>query len=140
MANQVNGLERATNTWSVYHWSSDEKGGAAEIFFAASGSGRRARPPLARPALAEHSAFAAQTNLDVAILEFALNLEYLEAEFYVRAAYGHGLSPSLLGPNPGPVTGGHLVNFTCRWWRPMRARSPTKNANTSSSFAPLSAL
>ncbi len=55
---------------------------------------------------------ATETNLDVAILEFALNLEYLEAEFYQRAARGHGLGPSMLGPNPGAVTGGQEVPFT----------------------------
>ncbi len=37
-----------------------------------------------------------------------------EAEFYSRAAYGHGLAPSLLGPNPGPVTGGPHLARTMR--------------------------
>ena len=57
-------------------------------------------------------AAAAPVNLDVAILEFALNLEYLEAEFYLRAATGVGLSPALLGPGAGPITGGSKVPFT----------------------------
>jgi len=51
-------------------------------------------------------------DIDVAILQFALNLEYLEAEFYYRAAYGHGLDPTMLGPNASTVTGGRQVNFT----------------------------
>jgi hypothetical protein len=63
-------------------------------------------------ALDQSAAPAAQANLDIAILEFALNLEYLEAEFYLRVATGRGLSPSLIGPNPGMVTGGAEVPFT----------------------------
>lgn len=46
------------------------------------------------------------TSLDVAILQFALNLEYLEAQYYSFAYYGSGLPASLLtgSGTPGPVT------------------------------------
>jgi Ferritin-like domain len=53
----------------------------------------------------------ARAVTDAAILTFALNLEYLEAEFYLRAATGQGLPPQDVGTNPGPVTGGSMVNF-----------------------------
>ena len=51
---------------------------------------------------------------DVEILNFALNLEYLEAQFYSFAALGQGLpAASLTGAGTqGAVTGGRRVNFT----------------------------
>ena len=57
---------------------------------------------------------AGAVNLDVEILNFALQLEYLEAQFYSYAAFGTGLPQSSLGGagTQGAVTGGRQVNFT----------------------------
>jgi hypothetical protein len=50
---------------------------------------------------------------DSAILNFALNLEYLEAEFYSYAVFGSGLPSALTygKGNRGPVEGGREVPF-----------------------------
>jgi hypothetical protein len=53
---------------------------------------------------------------DASILNFALNLEYLEAEFYLRAVTGEGLSDSMTGGvgSHGHVSGGRKVPFKTR--------------------------
>ncbi len=58
---------------------------------------------------------AAATQTDIEVLQFALNLEYLESEFYTYATTGKGIEALGIGvdglANPGnPTTGGYTKN------------------------------
>jgi hypothetical protein len=63
--------------------------------------------------LSAGSAQAAEAPSDGAVLNFALNLEYLEAEFYSFAVHGHGLADKLTTGTQtrGSVIGGKQVPF-----------------------------
>lgn len=62
--------------------------------------------PLTAPAQAEK---AAAKITDTDIFNFALNLESLETEYYLRGTTGKGMEDADAGPSPGPVTGGSAV-------------------------------
>ena len=64
----------------------------------------------------------AQTSTEIEVLNFALQLEYLESEFYTYALTGRGIESLGIGvdgeanggnpPSGGTTTGGALVSFT----------------------------
>jgi hypothetical protein len=60
------------------------------------------------------SAARAQDTKDIKdedIFQFALNLEYMEAEYYLRGTTGKGIDDSDVGSDAGAVTGGKQVSF-----------------------------
>ncbi len=89
------------------------------------GAGTRRRQFVAGTALAALGTVVAQNPVraqeadaaagvsDADIANFALNLEYLEAEFYLRAVTGKDLSNNEVtgSGDPGQVTGGSKVPF-----------------------------
>ncbi|MBF4461441.1 MULTISPECIES: ferritin-like domain-containing protein [unclassified Rathayibacter] len=66
---------------------------------------------------------AADGPSDGSILNFALNLEYLEAEFYLRAVTGAGLSSGDINGvgSTGGVVGGKAVPFKTPWLKSFAA-------------------
>lgn len=77
---------------------------SALLSFGTFGLAAAARPPLLAAA---QQPGAAVTDAD--IFNFALNLESLEAEYYLRGTSGKGMDAADAGTNPGPVTGGRQV-------------------------------
>ncbi len=82
-------------------------------FLRAAGLGGMALAGSAALVAAAPSSARADGVSDAAVLNFALNLEYLEAQFYSYAVHGCGLPASQThGKGPmGGVTGGHRVPF-----------------------------
>jgi len=72
--------------------------------------GAGAAAGLAKPTLAVAQPSPSDIQ-DEDIFQFALNLEYMEAEYYLRATTGKGIESADTGPTAGEVKGGRKVSF-----------------------------
>jgi hypothetical protein len=95
--------------------------GAAAAVGSVMGSSKAAR--------AQISPSYATAITDDDILNFALNLEYVEAEFYLHAAYNGTLPSAYIGTNPGAVSGGAAVPFRTALIRDMAETFATDEQN-----------
>lgn len=77
------------------------------------GLGAAAALPGCRQAVRTIESVAGDVRLfdgnDADIFNFALNLESLETEYYLRGTTGRGMNDADAGANPGAVTGGRMV-------------------------------
>jgi hypothetical protein len=71
---------------------------------------RQVSPVVAAQQALQATPVDAEIN-DEAIMTFVLNLEYLEAEYYLRGTTGAGIDEMDIGAEPGEVTGGSQVTF-----------------------------
>jgi hypothetical protein len=86
--------------------------GAGALVLATAGCGGSSTPATTTTTTTPPTTTTPSTPSEADVLNFALNLEYLEAEFYLRAATGAGLTAADAGPTAGAVTGGSMVAFT----------------------------
>ncbi len=89
--------------------------GLASATLAAGKLGAFDKTPIAKSLGLTPENVKAASYSDIDILNFALNLEYLEAEFYTKAVYGINISQAGIGTSgidhEGPTTGGNQVTF-----------------------------
>jgi len=70
-----------------------------------------------------------QPLTDPVVFNFALNLEYLEAEYYQRGVNGISVPDEHVGPNPGAVNGGRQVAFQTPYLREFMAEIANDELN-----------